>query len=78
MIAYLPHMDIDQILSNLESKDTSHINKLGLEYKASSDNPKDFALMLNDDGGWVKSSYLNEELDERGFFNVKEHLKKEA
>ena len=31
--------------------------------------------MKIDDGGWAKSSYLNEELDEGGFFNVKEDLK---
>lgn len=75
MIAYLPHMEIDQILGNLESTDTTHINKLGLEYKTSSNNPQDFALMLSDDGGWGKSSYLNEELDSGSFFNVQQHLK---
>lgn len=75
MIAYLPHMEVDQILSNLESTDTTHINKLGLEYKSSSDNPKDFALMLCDDGGWVKSLYLNEDLNSGGFFDVQQHLK---
>lgn len=76
MIAYLPHAELDEIIQNLESTETTHVNKLGLEYKPSSDKPNEFALMLNDYGEWGKSSYLNEELDAGSFLDVRPHLKK--
>jgi len=76
MIAYLPHVELDTIIQNLESTETTHVNKLGLEYKPSSDQPKDHALMLTDDGEWYKSSYLNEELGTGAFLDIRPHLKK--
>ena len=74
MIAYLPHAKLEDIIQNLESKETTHVNKLGFEYKQSSDQPKEHALMLTDEGEWCKSSYLNEELDTGAFLDVQKHL----
>lgn len=75
MIAYLPHAELEDIIQNIESTETTHLNKLGVEYKPSSDQPKEYALMLTDQGEWCKSSYLNEELGTGAFMDLREYLK---
>ncbi|MHA3048958.1 hypothetical protein [Acinetobacter sp. ANC 4641] len=55
-----------------ENNESEYGNQLGVEYKKSSENPNDKALMLCDDDAWINSSYLNHELDTAaGFVNFK-------
>lgn len=55
-----------------DSDETEYGNRLGVEYRKSSENPNDTALMFCDDGTWIASSYLNFELDTTGrFINIK-------
>lgn len=75
MIAYLPNEKLETIIQNLESTETTHVNKLGLEYKPSSEKPNEHALMLSDQGEWCKSFYLNEELVNGDFMDVREYKK---
>ncbi|WP_111893073.1 hypothetical protein [Acinetobacter sp. MB5] len=61
----------DMILS-VYSDQSEYGNQLGVEYKKSSENPKDKSLMLCDDGAWIGSAYLNHELDNpESFINLK-------
>lgn len=52
------------ILASVENELSEYGNRLGSEYRKSSENPKDRALILHDNGAWVESSFLNIELED--------------
>lgn len=61
------------IFLSVYSDESEYLNRLGVEYKKSSKNLEDKALMLCSDGVWIDSSYLNDELDgTSGFINLKQ------
>ena len=61
------------VFLSVDSDESDYINRLGVEYKKSSEDPNDKALMLCDDGVWIDSSYLNYQLDSAyGFINLKQ------
>lgn len=75
MLKYLPDIDIGTAIQDIKNSETSHLNKLAVEYKQSSENPKDAALILTDQGTWIESkSYLNEDLNTGSFFDVRPYL----
>lgn len=75
MLKYLPDIDIGTAIQDIKNSETSHLNKLAVEYKQSSENPKDAALILTDQGTWIESkSYLNEDLNTDSFFDVRPYL----
>ena len=60
---------------NLVEDDAEYIGFMYLQYKLSSQNENDSALLLRDDGEWYGSSYLNKEftnLVERRFICLKD------
>lgn len=61
------------VFLSVYSDESEYLNRLGVEYKKSSKNLEDKALMLCSDGVWIDSSYLNDELDSTsGFINLKQ------
>ncbi len=59
-----------QLLSRLNSNETEYVSKTRMEYKKSSNNDCDFALILCDTGEWITSRHLNNELDTGAFLNI--------
>lgn len=69
------HKGLDEcidLLSSVESKESEYGGRLGVEYKKSSSEEQDFALMLCDEGTWCASKHFNHELDNASkFLNIK-------
>lgn len=60
------------ILSSVESRESEYGGRLGVEYKKSSKDPEERALMLCDDGSWCACLHTNDELDNGSkFLNIK-------
>lgn len=58
------------LLDSVESNESQYGSRLGVEYKKSSTQAKDLALMLNDEGEWSESLHYNYELDDSRFLNI--------
>lgn len=62
----------NSIINSVDSDESEYGSRLGVEYKKSSDNSEDKALMFCDDRSWSESSYFNCELDnDSKFLNIK-------
>lgn len=63
-----------ELLDSVEVEDAEYGSRLGVEYKKSSDQPNDLALMYCDNGesgGWIESRHFNHEMDEEDkFLNI--------
>lgn len=59
-----------EFLSQLESDETEYVSKTRMEYKKSSENKDDMALILCDTGEWINSRHANYELDSGSFLKV--------
>lgn len=59
-----------ELIKSVESSESEYGSRMGVEYKKSSENPQDKALMLCDDGEWVACLHLNFELDDSKFINI--------
>lgn len=76
MPALFSTMHLDDVLANIQSSESEYINRLCIEFKASSNVASDQAVLLADDNTWMKSSYTNEELNSDRFLKIsdlKEH-----
>lgn len=58
------------LIQSVESCESEYGSRLGTEYKKSSENPNDMALMLCDDGRWISCLHSNAELDDSKFLNI--------
>lgn len=58
------------LLDSVEDSESQYGSRLGVEYRKSSNNAQDLALMLNDNGEWSESLHYNYELDDSRFLNI--------
>lgn len=66
--------DFNNFIANLKPE-TTHISKLRLQYRVSSSNPNDNALLHNGNGDWVNSGYKNCEVTNDQYLKEVEEIR---
>lgn len=59
-----------ELLDSVQGEESEYASRFGTEYRKSSSNPNDKALMLSDEDKWIESSHYNGELDQEKFLNI--------